>query len=450
MITGSPQITHKLYYACLNTYPNGKEGGRKTKWIPTGFPERGGKRKAEATTDMLKTIFNRDGTLISKYSNALKPIEKVSYDFPDLPEVTLQSLREMLGVTEKQSNPDLERAVLSAADSSTAGSESPEAIRDMLFCDYMVQWLERLESSIERNTYGGYKIIVHGRIFEYFNSLSVTVGNLKSGHIEDYYRQLNKQGLSANSMLHHHSNIRKALQTLYKKQIIPNNPADLIDNRPKRTKYMAGYYDADELNEYLKIVKDTKMELPVLLAGFYGFRRSEAMGLKHSAIDFKRCILTVQHVITTTNIDNKIIVERKDRTKSKSSFRTMRLVDVLEDAILRAREHQEHYKRKLGSLYCTKDRDYLCLDEYGRLLDPGYVTARHKELLEIHGLRHIRYHDLRHSCASILLSQGIPLVQIMKWLGHSNIQTTMRYIHFEEDKAMNETANKMSGVIKLN
>ena len=97
MVTGSPQIKHKLYYACLNFYPNGKEGGRKTKWIPTGLPERNSKRRAEQITEQLKALFERNGCLVGKYANAVNPIEKIAQEIPDFPEVTLDSLRELLG-----------------------------------------------------------------------------------------------------------------------------------------------------------------------------------------------------------------------------------------------------------------------------------------------------------------------------------------------------------------
>jgi integrase len=270
---------------------------------------------------------------------------------------------------------------------------------------------------------------------------------LKPGHIEDFYRTLYKEGLAANSVIHYHNNIRKSLQALFKKQIIPNNPADLIDNRPERTVFEASYYNEDEFNEYLKIVRDTKMEIPVILGGVYGFRRSEAIGLKHSAIDYKEKRITVQHTVTVANISGKLEIVREDGVKTKTSRRSMRLLPVLEDAIERSKTRQAHFQKKLGKLYSTKDRDYLCLNEYGHLLTPGHVTRKHKEILDYHGLRHIRYHDLRHSSATILLSKGIPLNQIQRWLGHSDIGTTMRYAHLQVDKAIDDMAEVMESLI---
>lgn len=221
MVTGSPQIKHKLYYACLNFYPNGKEGGRKPKWIPTGLPERNNKRQAERITEQLKGLFERDGTFVEKYTCAINPIEKISQEIPDLPEVTLNSLRELLGEKSTDDDPDLERILELVESAPSANQEKPATIRKMPFCDYMVLWLERLAPKLDRGTYGSYRGYVHGRIYEYFHDLAVTVEELRPGHIEAFYRYLSvKCNLSQNSILHYHSNIRKALQQLYVKQTI--------------------------------------------------------------------------------------------------------------------------------------------------------------------------------------------------------------------------------------
>lgn len=451
MVTGSPQTKHKLYYACLNVYPDGKGSSRKTKWIPTGLPERGNKKNAEHITELLKKLFNRDGSLVEKYSQARDPIEKISHDIPELPDVTLVSLREMYGLTEQTPNADLQKAIEFADSATSIDSEQPEAIRKMLFCDYMVLWLERASANLDRGTYGGYKYVVHGRTYDFFRDLDITVEELRPGHIEAFYRQLAKKcNLAPNSIIHYHNAIRQALQKLYIKQTIPNNPADLITNRPIRTEYQAKYYDDEQINKYLKIVRNTKMELPVLFASFYGFRRSEALGIKDSAINLSRKILTVNHTVTIANVDHATEVVKKDRTKSRFSLRSMPLVPMVYDAIIRANERQEYYKKKLGSLYCLEDRHYICRDEKGNLLKPGYVTQKHRAILEANGLPLIRFHDLRHSCATMLLAQNVSLDRIKEWLGHSDIKITMRYAHLNVSSAKNEMADIMDGLLDGN
>lgn len=125
----------------------------------------------------------------------------------------------------------------------------------------------------------------------------------------------------------------------------------------------------------------------------------------------------------------------------------MPLVDTVETAILEANERQEHYRKKLGSFYCREDQHYLCRDEYGQLLKPDYVTAKHKALLEAHRLPHIRFHDLRHSCATMLLAKNVPLERIREWLGHSDIKMTMRYAHLNVSAAKDEMAAIMNDLL---
>ena len=82
------------------------------------------------------------------------------------------------------------------------------------------------------------------------------------------------------------------------------------------------------------------------------------------------------------------------------------------------------YRKLFKRSYCTDYLDYVCVDEMGKLFRPNYVTDHFKLLLQRNGLRQIRFHDLRHSCASLLLSQGIAMKQIQDWLGHSTFATT--------------------------
>jgi len=450
MITGSPQPKHKLFYVCLNVYPDGKEGGRKTKWIPTGLPERGNKRKAEEVTNLLKPLFNRDGSLVEKYQGLNDPSAKIAYDVPGLPEAALDAIREMYGEIKAEINPALRKAILQVDEAEFADRESPESIRNMLFCDYLILYLERIAPTIAKNTYGSYKDKVHGRIFEHFHDLGVTVGEVQPGHIEAFYRKLsNRFDLEQNSILHYHAIIRKSLQQLYIRQTILSNPADLITNRPERQDYQADFFDEEQINEYLRIVKGTKMELPVLFASLYGLRRSEALGIKDNAINFRNHQLLIRHTVTVATIDNKLIEIRENRTKSRFSLRSMPLVDTVETAILEAMERQKHYEKTLGSAYNKEDRHYLCLDEQGNLLKPGYISRKHSEILEANHFPHIRFHDLRHSCATMLLAKGVSLDKIKEWLGHSDIAMTMRYAHLNVSAAKHEMADIMSNLIKV-
>ena len=85
-----------------------------------------------------------------------------------------------------------------------------------------------------------------------------------------------------------------------------------------------------------------------------------------------------------------------------------------------------------NALYIKDYLGYVCVHEIGDLIKPHYVTESFPKLLKAKGMRQIRYHDLRHSCASLLLANGVPLKQIQEWLGHSDFSTTANiYAHLD-------------------
>ena len=138
------------------------------------------------------------------------------------------------------------------------------------------------------------------------------------------------------------------------------------------------------------------MEIPIFLGSFYGLRRSEAVGLRWSAIDFENNTLTIRHTVTSCNLSGKRVQIARDTTKTKSSMRTLPLLPAFKELLLEKREKQEEYKRVCGRSYDKRYLDYICVDEMGTLISPDYLTASFPKLLKKNNLRHIRYHDLRH------------------------------------------------------
>ena len=216
-----------------------------------------------------------------------------------------------------------------------------------------------------------------------------------------------------------------------KLDLISSNPADKIE-RPKKERFMANFYDADEVNRLFEISKGTKLEIPILFGAFYGMRRSETLGMKWDAIDFERDTITIRHTLTTVALDGKRITVAEDRTKNKSSMRTLPLVPFVKERLLELKAEQEENRRLCGRSYVKDYTGYVCINEIGDIIKPNYVSCGFPKLLEEHGLRRVRYHDLRHSCASLLLANGVPMKQIQEWLGHSDFSTTANiYAHLE-------------------
>ena len=254
------------------------------------------------------------------------------------------------------------------------------------------------------------------------------------------------QRVSASSVIHYHANIHKALKYAVKIDLIDVNPADKVE-RPKKDRYVGSFYDADEVNTLFEVAKGTKLEMPILFGAFYGLRRSEAIGLKWDAIDFEQNTITIRHTVTSCDLDGKRVLVASDTTKTKSSMRTLPLVPFMRERLLALKEEQKENRRLCGRSYIKDYLDYVCVNEIGDLIKPHYVTTAFPDLLKANGMRHIRYHDLRHSCASLLLANGVPMKQIQEWLGHSDFSTTANiYAHLDYSSKLTSADAMLNGL----
>ena len=193
-------------------------------------------------------------------------------------------------------------------------------------------------------------------------------------------------------------------------------------------------------------VSGDPLELCVKIAAYYGLRRSEVLGLRWSAIDMEHKTISISHKVIEAEVDGKFVPMGEDVLKTKSSFRTLPLIPAVGIILLEEKEKQEMYRRLVKKSYCRDYLDYICVDQCGKLLRPNYVTEHFSWLIEKYGLRKVRFHDLRHTCASLLLSNGISMKQIQIWLGHSTFSTTADIYAHLDYSAQEASANAMNGM----
>lgn len=300
----------------------------------------------------------------------------------------------------------------------------------ILFTDFLKIWLNSVKSTLEKNTYTGYRHIIENNVIPYFLDLNLGLKELKATHLQEFYNyHLNERGISANTVIHYHANIRKALQTALKQGLILNNQADLVE-KPKKRQYIAKTLTPSEIHELLIIIKGSYIELPVYLAAFYGLRRSEALGLKWSSVDYENNCIVIENTIVEFSDGNKKMYENRERTKNKKSHRTLDLIPQLKELLLQIKEKQSKYILEFGNSYNKKYLDNICVNEMGDLIKPNYITKHFKSIIRKHNFKDIRFHDLRHSCATMLHNAGLDMKEIQQWLGHSTINTTMdTYTH---------------------
>lgn len=213
--------------------------------------------------------------------------------------------------------------------------------------------------------------------------------------------------------------------------MIPKNPTDMVD-RPKISKYNACYYNEEEMAALFEATKHDSIAVVIQLAAYYGLRRSEVLGIRWSAIDFQRGTISINHKVTEGKAGGKKVLYAEDKLKTKSSFRTLLLIPEVRTLLQEVKDRQEYHRKLFKKSYDSTYSDYVCVDEMGKLFNPNYITDHFGLLLKRYQFRVIRFHDLRHSCASLLLAQGIPMKSIQEWLGHSTFATTAdTYSHLD-------------------
>lgn len=265
---------------------------------------------------------------------------------------------------------------------------------DMAFSDYMRYWLKMMRTAVTETTYSSYCFNVEKHIIPYFEPLGVTLAGLQPRQIQSFYLH-ESETLKNTSILRFHANLHKALKYAVRIDLIASNPVDKVD-RPKPQAFMASYYSAEEMEKLFEAAQGHKLELIIQLAAFYGLRRAEVMGLRWEAIDFEAKTLTIRHIVTSTRIDGKKILVEADRAKTKSSLRTLPLVDPIAERLKAVKEQQEYNQKICGNCYNQEYLGYVFVDAMGNLIQPDSVTTGFPQLLKENGLRRIRFHDLRH------------------------------------------------------
>ena len=340
---------------------------------------------------------------------------------------------------------------------------------DMEFIDFMNMRLEEVnvKRKYEYDTYAGYKSNINTHMKEFFGSSKsldeneqdniknkkeeqhiYTVEEITSETIDAFFTYLSLDCKLKNTSIKHYRNqISVAFELLDKKNIMPK-PTKGIEELKEET-FMPETYNMQELNKLLKIIRNDVIEIPVLLATYYGLRRSEVVGLKWSAIDFDNDCLYINHtVVQVSGCANKLVEGKlvaKDRTKSIHSNRKLPLYKEVKDALLEKKRQIELNKQLLKNGYNQNYLEYVCVKDNGDIIKPNHITHRFLKIIRRNKLKEIRFHDLRHTIATELNANGVDLKAIGEFLGHGNLSTTKRYAHPDERIKQNvmETYEKL-------
>jgi len=288
---------------------------------------------------------------------------------------------------------------------------------------YLKQWLETyVKPKLSPTSYDGYRINIEKHIIPTLGTIYVQ--QLREEDILNLYSKLmlegrrdGKGGLSAKSVLYVHRNLKEALQHAKIKKVIERNPAEHLQ-APKPKKYKTKIYLKGELKELYVNAKGTELEVPVALAIELGLRRGELLGLQWADVDFENRTININNNLVRT-IKGIVLRTPKTDSGSRSLVISESLVEILRAHFRR----QGEIKVKLGEHY--KDHDLVCCNADGTPANPVWFSRKFAKFLSKHGLKKIRFHDLRHSNATLMLKNGIPAKVASQRLGHSSIGITL-------------------------
>ena len=278
------------------------------------------------------------------------------------------------------------------------------------------EWFASAKDGLKPTTARGYKVNIYNHILPHIGSVPIQA--LKSSTIKDMISSLGKE-LSATSIKYILRNLSQILKYAEQRSYIVKTPMKSVAI-PKSSKPKFATYSVAELVKLLKAVKGTDLELPIHIESETGLRLGELLGLSWDNIDFDKKTITVNK--TVSYVEGKIYITSPKTTKSN---REIVVSATLIEAIKSYKEKEESTKRP--KRYENKN-NLLFHKENGQPLTNSSFSSKFASTLKKNGLKHIRFHDLRHTHASLLYNKyGMNIKSVSDRLGHSKISTTMDY-----------------------
>ncbi len=287
---------------------------------------------------------------------------------------------------------------------------------------YLNHWLEDVHRpSVGIRTYLAYRGNLDNHIFPVLGHIQLR--KLTPQHIQSFYAKMLKEGLKASTIKGMHSILRSALDNAVRWNLVSRNVCNLV-TKPRTVKHKIHPLIEDQARNLLEAVKGDVLEGIITVTLVTGLRRGEVLGLKWEDIDLINKYLYVRRSVGRAGKYGIVVSE----PKTISGLRVIKLPDIVIDVVGRHRVRQDEVKAKLGTAW--QDSGYVFCNGIGEFLDESQLQVMYKRLLKRAMLPNIRFHDLRHSAATIMISMGVNPKVVQEILGHSTISMTMdTYAH---------------------
>ena len=293
---------------------------------------------------------------------------------------------------------------------------------------YLTGWLaDSVKDTVRQRTYERYESLVRVHIVPSLGR--VKLKNLTPAHVRGLYREKLDSGLAPRSVLHIHRTLSRALKQAMDDGLIPRNAAASVKPpQPRREEIKP--LSRDQVRTFLQAVSGDRLEALYVLAVTAGLRRGELLGLKWEDLDLDAGMLQVRRTLSETR--NGRVFEPPKSGKGRSIRLTSRAVAALRTH--RARQAEE--KLRLGPLWQDSEANGLVfVSETGTPIQGRNMMRHYKIRLGRAGIgTAFRFHDLRHTCATLLLKQGVHVKFVQELLGHSDVALTLNvYSHVLPD-----------------
>ncbi len=311
---------------------------------------------------------------------------------------------------------------------------------------FLLQWLEDRRVSVRSRTYERYEEYARLHILPVIGR--VQLQKLTAQQVQALYTKKLKGGLSPTTVNGLHAMLHKALSDAVRLGIVARNVCDMV-TAPRRAYHEMHVLTVEQAQKLLATVKGHKLEALVVLALTTGMRRGEVLALKWQDINFTRGMLQVRRILS--RVPTKLVEEIgqhyvEAEPKTERSRRSIMLAPLAVEAL------REHKKQQLLVMAETgadwQNRDLVFCTSLGTPLNPNKVLENFKELLQQAGLPTMRFHDLRHSAATILLSTGVHPKVVQEMLGHNQISMTIDTYSHVLPTMQQEAVNKMNDALQ--
>ena len=301
--------------------------------------------------------------------------------------------------------------------------------------DFAKEYLSIQKTFLSPTSYVLYERIIEQHILPMFGRMRLR--DIKTYHVQDFIMKLNsmtrrdgKPGHIAPQTVKRYTTVLRSMLTMAYKMYYMDDDVGLSRRLtfPKERYQEVDVFTIEEAKAILTAAKTEPINIRLLIeiALFTGMRRGEIVGLKWSDINFDKQSLSVRRSIYKPKGQKS---EEKE-PKSHASIRTLSIPNRLCETLQEYKNHQNSYALSLNGAW--RNLGYVFTDEIGNVINPQTPTKQFSKFLARHNFRHLKFHCLRHTAATILLANGCDIKTVSARLGHSCIETTNIYVHMLE------------------